>query len=80
MTSRIGAPGADPRLLRAFERALEAPRAAPLRLAAFAVAAVPPAAAWPRGLVFVPDEAGGPTLAFSDGTDWRRVQDGAVIS
>jgi hypothetical protein len=29
---------------------------------------------------FVSDEAGGATLAFWDGTDWRRVQDRAVVS
>ncbi len=31
-------------------------------------------------LVFVVDETGGPTLAFSDGTNWRRVQDRAIVS
>ena len=31
-------------------------------------------------LVFVYDEAAGPTLAFSDGSDWRRVQDRAIVS
>jgi len=31
-------------------------------------------------LVFVYDETGGATLAFSDGTNWRRVQDRVVIS
>lgn len=30
--------------------------------------------------VFVTDEAGGPTPAYSDGTDWRRTSDGAVVS
>ena len=30
--------------------------------------------------IYVSDEAGGGTLAFSDGTNWRRVQDRAVIS
>jgi hypothetical protein len=38
------------------------------------------AAGNPRCLVFVSDEAGGATVAFSDGTDWRRVQDRAVVS
>lgn len=80
MANRIAAPGADPALLRALERAIARPRAAPLQLAAFAVGAAPPAADWPHGLIFVPDETGGPTLAFSDGADWRRVQDGAVIA
>lgn len=31
-------------------------------------------------LVYVYDEAGGPTLAFSDGTHWLRVQDRAIVS
>lgn len=80
MTNRIGAPGADPRLLRAIERAIDAPRAAPLQLAGYTVASAPPATAWPCGVIFVADEAGGATIAFSDGADWRRVQDLAVIS
>lgn len=32
------------------------------------------------GLIYVYDESGGPTLAFSDGTNWRRVQDRAIVS
>jgi hypothetical protein len=31
-------------------------------------------------IIFVYDETGGATLAFSDGTNWRRVQDRAVVS
>ena len=31
-------------------------------------------------IVYVSDETGGATLAFSDGTNWRRLQDRAVIS
>ena len=31
-------------------------------------------------LVRVSNESGGYTLAFSDGTQWRRVQDRAVVS
>lgn len=30
--------------------------------------------------VYVSDESGGATLAFCDGTDWRRVQDRAVVT
>lgn len=33
-----------------------------------------------NGAVIVSDESGGRTIATSDGTDWRRVSDGAVIS
>jgi hypothetical protein len=31
-------------------------------------------------IIYVTDETGGPVLAFSDGTNWRRVTDRAVIS
>jgi len=31
-------------------------------------------------MIYVSDESGGATLAFSDGLVWRRVQDRAVIS
>ena len=30
--------------------------------------------------VYVSDESGGSTLAFSDGTNWRRVQDRNIVS
>ena len=30
--------------------------------------------------VYVSDESGGATLAFSDGTNWRRVQDRVIVS
>lgn len=31
-------------------------------------------------LIAVSDETGGATLAFSDGTNWRRAQDRAIVS
>lgn len=31
-------------------------------------------------LIYVTDEVGGATVAFSDGTNWRRVADRVVIS
>lgn len=31
-------------------------------------------------LIFVTDDVGGPVVAYSDGTTWRRVSDGAPIS
>ena len=31
-------------------------------------------------IAYISDETGGATLAFSDGTNWRRLQDRAVIS
>ena len=47
---------------------------------AFTVATLPVASAYPGTVVYVSDETGGATLAFSDGTDWRRVQDRVVVS
>lgn len=32
------------------------------------------------GQVIVKDEVGGRTIATSDGTNWRRVSDGAIVS
>lgn len=32
------------------------------------------------GLIYVTDDVDGPTPAFSDGVNWLRVYDGAVIS
>ena len=55
--------------------------AGPVRVGASAKAALPGAAVAGAGAVLlVPDEAGGAVLAFSDGTDWRRVTDRAVVS
>jgi hypothetical protein len=53
---------------------------APLVLASFTVATVPAASLWTRGLIWVSDETGGRTPAFSDGTNWRRVADGLPIA
>lgn len=52
----------------------------PIPLKSYTVAGVPPAANWEASLVYVSNETGGKTLAFSDGTNWRRVQDRAVIA
>lgn len=46
----------------------------------YTVAGVPGASGSKNGVITVSDEVGGFTLAFSDGTDWRRVQDRAIIS
>ena len=51
-----------------------------VRVPEYTVATVPAAATYTSGLIAVTDETGGYTLAFSDGTNWRRVQDRAVIS
>ena len=51
-----------------------------MAIPSFTVAGVPSASAYPRSLIYVSNEAGGATIAFSDGTNWRRVQDLAVVS
>ena len=51
------------------------------RLPSYTVATVPNATGvGAASLIFVSNESGGATVAFSDGSAWRRVQDRAVIS
>jgi hypothetical protein len=50
------------------------------RAQAFTVVGVPSASENEAMIIYVSDETGGATLAFSDGTNWRRVQDRAIIS
>ena len=38
------------------------------------------ASLWAAASIYVSDETGGAVLAFSDGTNWRRVTDRAVVS
>lgn len=52
----------------------------PVRLASYTVATVPDATLYTGGMVYVSDETGGAIPAFSDGTNWRRVTDRAVVS
>lgn len=60
----------------------------PFRLVRYTVATLPdPAtldnqgnALYTAGLIYVTDETGGPTVAYGDGTDWRRIYDNAVVS
>lgn len=51
-----------------------------LQAKTYTVSTVPAAATYPRGIIYVSNETGGATLAFSDGSNWRRVQDRAVVS
>lgn len=51
-----------------------------LQLPSYTVATVPSAVTYARGLIYVSDETGGAVPAFSDGTNWRRVTDRAIIS
>lgn len=49
-------------------------------LPTYTVATVPSAVTYVRRLIYVSDEAGGAQPAFSDGTNWRRFTDRAVVS
>lgn len=52
----------------------------PVRVKSYTVAGVPAASAGAGQIIFVSNESGGAVLAFSDGANWRRVTDRAVIS
>lgn len=50
-----------------------------IQLTSYTVAQLP-VATLAGGLIFVSDEAAGAVPAFSDGTNWRRVTDRAIVS
>ena len=52
----------------------------PMGLTIYLKARLPDAAKNRGALIAVPDEVGGFTPAYSDGTAWRRTADGAVVS
>jgi len=58
----------------------------PFAIPGFAKANLPPANQWAStspafsALIYVTDDVGGSIIAFSDGTNWRRLTDRNVIS
>ncbi|MGE5721543.1 MAG: hypothetical protein ACM3YM_03705 [Sphingomonadales bacterium] len=58
------------------ERAIRGPRDAPLGLAAYTVAALPAAADWIHGAVWVTDIS---RIAVSNGSNWIRTDTGASL-
>lgn len=52
----------------------------PQQVPSYTVLTMPLASDYEGYLIYVSNEVGGATLAFSDGTNWRRVQDRAIIS
>lgn len=56
------------------------PMQEPLPLKSYTVAGAPTASLWTGAIIYVSDETGGATIAFSDGTNWRRVQDRTIIA
>jgi hypothetical protein len=54
---------------------------ASMKAASYTVATAPDASTAGAGaIIYVSDEAGGAVLAYSDGTNWRRVTDRTVVS
>ena len=53
----------------------------PVRMGQYTVSTLPSASSSGAGsMVFVSDDEGGAVMAFSDGTNWRRVTDRAIVS
>lgn len=52
----------------------------PIPLKSYLVVDLPDAAIWEGAVLYVSDETGGAVIAFSDGTNWRRVTDRAIVS
>lgn len=51
-----------------------------MRPGSFTVATVPSASGNAGAMIYVSNESGGATIAFSDGTNWRRVHDRQIVS
>lgn len=54
--------------------------AGPVRVGSYAKASLPAAAAGAGQMIYVSDDVGGAVIAFSDGANWRRVTDRAVVA
>lgn len=52
----------------------------PWQLPSYTVSTVPAAASFEGYIIYVSNESGGKVIAFSDGTNWRRCTDRAIIS
>lgn len=61
-------------------QALGQPQAAPISLPAFSKTKLPSAKEGKFHMILVSDEVGGSIPAFSDGTNWRRVTDRAIVA
>lgn len=53
---------------------------APIKLKEYTVLTLPSVVTYKGSLIAVTNETGGYTVAFSDGTNWRRVQDRVIVS
>lgn len=68
-------------LPRTLANAAKSTAGRPFKLQTYTVATVPAAAKHPRNLIYVSNgAAGAPVVAFSDGTNWLRVDTLAAIA
>jgi hypothetical protein len=65
-------------IYRMFNESIELQK--PIVLARYTVATVPDATVYTGGTIYVSNESGGAVMAFSDGTNWRRVTDRQIIT
>lgn len=77
---RLTATGAQPGSLQRFMQAVERRLRRLESAAIYTVATLPDPVGMKGHTIFVEDETGGAVLAFSDGTDWLRATDRAVVS
>ena len=52
----------------------------PIPLEPYTVTTLPSASEWEYSMIYVSNESGGAIPAFSDGTNWRRMSDRAIVS
>jgi len=67
-------------LSRVWTYVLSKLAAVPAPVPTYTVATLPSVATYARAMIYVSDETSGAVIAFSDGTNWRRVTDRAVVS
>ncbi len=75
-----GTPAWGVDLIRQIEAAFLNRGLLPVRMPAYDATGLPDAVRFKDCWIKVPDESGGDVAAFSDGTNWRRCTDRAVVS
>jgi hypothetical protein len=66
--------------LRELDEAVRGLIGTPVPLPSFNVSSLPDPSLYIGAEIFVPNETGGPVTAFSDGVNWLRSTDRAVVS
>lgn len=78
--ARLPASPSEPGWFQRFKQGLERRLRALETPQSYTVSTLPDAAANTGRVLFVSNEAGGAVIAFSDGSQWRRATDRAVVS